>query len=118
MAKKFITDNEFYCTQCGRRGIPVVRKVGAERESGHLKKLFCLTCREETNHVECRPWTGYTKNDFLIEFEYGNFTEEGQRKMPYGELRSKINEGKVEKVKTILDERSSWLRKEHLDSES
>ena len=37
MAKNIFDD--FYCTSCGKKGIPIVRKAGAGRESGHLKKL-------------------------------------------------------------------------------
>ena len=91
---KFITDNEFYCVICGEKGLPIVRQKGKEREAGHLKKIYCLKCRKETNHVECRPWSGYTHDDFLIEFEHKNFTEDGLRKIPYGELKGKIHNGK------------------------
>jgi len=89
-------ESEFYCTQCGSRGIPVLRKCGNEREAGHLKKLFCLKCQKEVNHVECKPLTKYTHEDFLIEFEEKNFTPEGQRIMTYGQLKSKLNkEGRL-----------------------
>ena len=64
MASHLITGNEFYCTQCGSRGIPV-------------------------------EWDGYTHEDFLIELEYHNFTPDGQRVMPYGELRGLIHNGKI-----------------------
>ena len=33
-----ITTSEFYCTKCGRRGIPIARRIGSQREAGHLKK--------------------------------------------------------------------------------
>ena len=102
MAKnKFITDNEFYCVKCGRKGLPVIRQRGKEREAGHLKKLFCLNCKIETNHVECQPNTKYTKADFQVEFEYGNFDENGNRKQTYGELRNDIHNGTAKKEKTI-----------------
>ena len=91
---QFIDDNEFYCTQCGKKGIPVIRRKGKEREAGHLKKLYCLNCGKETNHVECRSWSGYTKEDFEIEFNYNNFTEDGLRKMPYGKLKGRIHNEK------------------------
>lgn len=84
---RFITDHEFYCTKCGSKGFPVVRRRGAEREPGHLKKLFCLKCQEETNHVECIPNSKYTHDDFIREFEAENFTEEGKRKQPYNQLK-------------------------------
>ena len=47
-----ITLSDFYCTKCGMKGIPVFRTIGQEREPGHLKKLFCLHCQEETNMAE------------------------------------------------------------------
>ena len=93
MATNLITGNEFYCCICGSKGIPIIRKKGSEREAGHLKKLFCLTCQKETNHVECREWDGYTYDDFIIEFKHNNFTEDGRRKMPYSELKGLINNG-------------------------
>lgn len=85
--------SDFYCTVCGHKGIPIIRKVGKEKEPGHLKKLYCLYCNKETNMVEVRPSNlKYTLQDFLIEFENGNF-EGGERKLPYKqfilELRKK-----------------------------
>mgnify|MGYP006988906832 CR=1 FL=1 len=34
--------SDFYCTHCGNKGIPIIRPAGQERESGHLKKIFCF----------------------------------------------------------------------------
>jgi hypothetical protein len=67
--------SDFYCTCCGRRGIPVARPQGGKREAGHLKNLFCLYCKREENHVEIRPYGSYTYNDFKEEFEAGRFYE-------------------------------------------
>ena len=95
MGTKYITDHEFYCTRCGNKGLPVVRIKGSEREAGHLKKLFCLTCLMETNHAECIPNTKYTREDFWTEYYNGNFDEEGNRIRPYGELRKAIHNGEI-----------------------
>lgn len=89
-----ILDHEFYCSQCGQKGIPIPRKKGSERESGHLKKIFCLNCQRETNHVECVPFTKYTYNDFLLEFNNGNFDKEGNRIKPYNEFKRIFNNEK------------------------
>ena len=70
-------DSNFYCTKCGNKGIPIARKKGAEREAGHLKKLFCLHCNQERNHVECKPFSHYDYEDFKLEMSYGNFDENG-----------------------------------------
>lgn len=66
-------ESHFYCTQCGKMGIPIQRKKGQERKSGHLKKLYCLYCGKEVNHVEIRENDNYTYNDFLEEFNLGRF---------------------------------------------
>ena len=90
-------DSNNYCTKCGNKGIPIARKKGAEREAGHLKKLFCLHCNQERNHVECKPFSHYDYEDFKLEMSYGNFDENGLRKMTYGELKTAINNGEIER---------------------
>ena len=70
--------SSFYCTQCGKKGIPVFRPGNKQREKGHLKKLYCCICRKETNHAEVSGYA-YTYEDFLREFKYGHFTKEGKR---------------------------------------
>ena len=85
--------NDFYCTKCGHQGIPISRRAGHEREAGHLKKLFCLYCKQEVNHVECKAFSHYSKEDFFIEFLNSNFNEDGTRKLTYGELKQKLSRG-------------------------
>ena len=87
---KLIIGEEFYCCKCGNKGIPIVRLSGKERSPGHLKKLWCLKCCAEVNHAECIPGSKYDKEDFFIEFKYGNFDEEQQRKMTYGQFKDKL----------------------------
>lgn len=87
---RLVLDSEFYCCKCGGRGLPIARKAGSEREAGHLKKLYCLKCKAEINHAECRPWTRYSKEDFELEFKYGNFDSEQNRIMPYGLFKDKL----------------------------
>lgn len=90
----FSLDSEFYCCKCGTKGIPIIRKKGKERSAGHLKKIFCLKCQQEWNHAECKPFTHYSHEDFLIEFKYNNFDKNGNRILEYNQLKVKINEGK------------------------
>lgn len=87
---KMIIGHEFYCCKCGTKGIPVVRQKGKEREPGHLKKLFCLTCQEQINHAECIAGSKYQYEDFLLEFNEGNFDETFQRILPYGIFKDKL----------------------------
>lgn len=84
-------NSKFLCTKCGNEGIPIIRRNGRAREAGHLKKLWCLKCKQETNHVECKMGTHYDVNDFWLEFEYGNFDENGNRLNKYGEFKHKLH---------------------------
>lgn len=88
MANQKMFTSEFYCTQCGAEGIPIIRQTGHIREKGHLKKLYCLCCQKETNFVEIRPNNyKYTYEDFLFEFNNENFDSDGNRKIPFGQLK-------------------------------
>lgn len=87
--------SNFYCTCCGRKGIPILRKIGKEKEPGHLKKLYCLYCGREVNHVEIKPNGKYTLNDFNIEYQYGNFTSTGERKLPYKQFEATLKKENV-----------------------
>ena len=89
---KNIVDNDFYCTKCGTKGIPVVRQKGREREVGHLKKLWCLNCQQETNHAETNSFGSYTYADFLLEFNFKNFDENGNRILTINQFKKKIRE--------------------------
>lgn len=110
LGKRNLTLSEFYCCQCGYKGIPIFRKQGRERPSGHLKKLFCLHCQQEQNFIEIRDGSRYKMKDFQIEFEYGNFNSDGTREMKYPELKKLINEGKREIVKHLPE---NTLKGEH-----
>lgn len=89
-SKKMVTDHDFYCTQCGQKGLPVCRN-GRTRESGHLKKLFCLNCGCETNHAECISGTKYDREIFEQEFSDGNFNSGGLRNLPLSDWKTKQN---------------------------
>lgn len=90
---KNIIGHEFYCTKCGKKGIPVVRQKGKERELGHLKALWCLNCKTEVNHVEINPNSeNYTYQDFMLEFNNNNFDENGNRILTIGQLKNKLRQ--------------------------
>ena len=85
--------SDFYCTQCGKKNISIMRPKSQLRENGHLKKLFCHTCKKETNNVECNYERGYTYEDFLKEFEHHNFDENGKRKISCRLFRGMMKNG-------------------------
>jgi hypothetical protein len=86
---KETTTSEFYCVHCGNQNVPIARKIGKQREAGHLKKLYCIHCKETWNCAEVRPFGEYNREDFEFEFHYGNFDEEGNRIMPYKQFEHK-----------------------------
>lgn len=53
---RHFTISDFYCVECGNKGIPIGRRQDQQRERDHLKKIYCLHCQEETNHVEARDF--------------------------------------------------------------
>ena len=75
-SNKATTTSDFYCLRCGKKGMPIARKIGSQREAGHLKKLYCIYCKEEVNHAEIRPFGSYHYEDFKLEFELGRFVND------------------------------------------
>ena len=100
--------HEFYCTQCGERGIPVHRKYGQYREVGHLKKLYCLACGKETNHAECISASKYDSSMFFEEYESGNFDSEGNRILSLSEWKEKKQESESIADIDQEDDLSEW----------
>ena len=93
--KKMIMSN-FYCTQCGNKGFSIWRKKGGEREVGHLKKIFCLHCQKETNFCEIKPFAQkYTYDDFLLEFNHGNFDKEGNRIQSFKQFKQQLRKENI-----------------------
>ena len=83
--------SDFYCTKCANKSIPIIRIQGKERESGHLKKLYCIHCQHETNMCEIRNGVGqYNLEDFWIEYNYGNFDNDGNRIIPWKQFVADI----------------------------
>lgn len=74
-------EHSFFCIKCGNKGIPLSRKQGHQHERFHKKKLWCVHCREEVNHIECKTFDevetfkenfkkGVYKNE-LNDFDWG-----------------------------------------------
>ena len=74
-------EHDFYCIKCGHKGIPLSRKQGHQHGTFHRKKLFCIYCQQEVNHIEC-------KNDedvaeFKRNFENGVYKDEAEESVSY-----------------------------------
>ncbi len=86
--------SKMYCCKCGQEGISIPRRSGQYRAPGHLKKMYCIHCKQEWNHAEIRSmYSDYNYEDFKLEMDYNNFDDKGNRKVPYrifrGELKKK-----------------------------
>lgn len=66
-----LENHEFYCTKCGQKGLPVWRRPASQRGKGHLKKLYCIHCKQEVNHYECYSMADVLK--FERKFKNGDF---------------------------------------------
>ncbi len=83
--------SRMFCCNCGKEGVPITRRPGHYREAGHLKKLYCIHCGKDWNHVEVRSmYSDYNYEDFKLEMEYHNFDNEGNRKEPYRIFRGNL----------------------------
>ena len=96
MSKNKFVISDTYCCKCGQKGISIPRKNGQYREPGHLKKLYCIFCDQEQNHVEIRPiCSEYNLEDFELEFEYHNFDEDGNRIEPYKVFKENLKKAGI-----------------------
>lgn len=71
-----IESHDFYCLKCGKKGIPLARKRSNLKETLHRKKLYCLNCKIEVNHIECK--TPMEVKQFKKDFAKGVFKAEAQ----------------------------------------
>lgn len=74
-------EHDFYCIKCGKKGIPLARKKGLQHERMHRKKLYCLFCKEEVNHIECRTFADV--EEFKENFEKGVYKDEAEESISY-----------------------------------
>lgn len=74
-------EHDFYCIKCGKKGIPLARKKGFQHEKMHRKKLYCLFCKEEVNHIECRTFADV--EEFKKNFEMGVYKDEAEESISY-----------------------------------
>ena len=77
--------HDFYCTCCGRKGIPVGKDRGVISEKGNLRKIICQYCNREVNHAEVVENSQYDRIAFFDEFNSGNFDRNGDRLIPLKE---------------------------------
>lgn len=58
-----LIDSQFYCINCGKRGMDCLRRTGRQKKGLHLKALYCCHCHTICNHAEIKTL------DDLVEFK-------------------------------------------------
>jgi hypothetical protein len=74
-------EHSFYCIKCGNKGIPIMRRQSFQHKKMHRKKLYCLHCKEEINHIECK--TLEDVETFKINFENGVYVNEAEESISH-----------------------------------
>ena len=73
--------HDFYCINCGNKGIGLMRNQGFKHQGMHRKKLYCVFCKQEVNHVECKTLDEI--EEFRINFENGVYKDEAEESLHF-----------------------------------
>jgi hypothetical protein len=60
MKRQPMVQKELKCEVCGDI-FPIFRKAWKNKESGHIKHLYCYKCKNITAHIELSPLDLYEK---------------------------------------------------------
>lgn len=86
--KQVVTIHDFYCINCGKKGISLPRKYGKQHEKFHRKKMYCPYCGMVLNHVECK--NDYDAFEFKQMFENGDFEEEALESIEFSKQEGDV----------------------------
>lgn len=75
-------EHSFYCINCGNKGISLQRRTGFRHADNHRKKLYCIYCKTECNHIECKTLADEIK--FKEDFENGVYIDEAKESVSFG----------------------------------
>ena len=78
---KGYAEHSFYCVACGSRGIPIQRNQGFKHQGMHRKKLYCVMCKQEVNHVECKTFDEV--EEFRYNFKNGVYKDEAKESISF-----------------------------------
>lgn len=91
MGKGAVVMSDFYCLQCGNRGIPLPRSKGHRREKFHRKKLYCPHCKTDVNHAEVKNYTEVL--EFKENFNKGIYAVEAKESISFIEKERSLKNG-------------------------
>ena len=69
--------HDFYCLNCGKKNISVMRPRGFLRERGHRKAMYCPHCKLDVNHLECR------NDEDAFNFKKGKYIQEAKESINF-----------------------------------
>ena len=81
MARKAYAEHSFYCINCGNKGIPLMRKQGFKHEGMPRKKLYCVHCKCDVNHVEWQTFDEIA--EFRENFANGVYKNEAKESLSF-----------------------------------
>ena len=58
-----------------------MRNQGFKHQGMHRKKLYCVFCKQEVNHVECKTLDEI--EEFRINFENGVYKDEAEESLHF-----------------------------------
>ena len=73
--------HSFYCLNCGKKGIPLLRDRSHLHSKNHRKVLYCPFCNETVNHLEVANMEEAEK--FKEDFENGVYKNEAAQSISY-----------------------------------
>lgn len=73
------TEHIFYCINCGKKNLPLIRFNSYKREKFHRKKLYCYHCNKVVNNIECK--NDFEELEFLNMFNNGDFQKEAEESL-------------------------------------
>ena len=79
--------HDFYCINCGNKGIPLTRQGNKKKGEGHRKNMYCYHCKHTVNHIECRNDTEVY--EFKQAFEAGEYEKEVEESISF--INNKAN---------------------------
>ena len=74
-------EHQFRCIKCANKGIPLMRNKGFQHGKFHRKKLYCVHCKTDVNHIEIK--SEEELEEFLKNWEDGVYHEEAENSLAY-----------------------------------
>lgn len=82
--------HDFYCIQCGKKGIPIARANNKRKGKEHRKYMYCPNCKHMTNHIEC--WNELEAQKFQNDFQKGVYIDESREELEFERTHPRLSD--------------------------